>query len=171
MNAGSHRVAAVVPSSEWAARPLASGEPVESGQEVHRRRSLGLSVLRRPAGGSGSAGIDGEARCLMEEQEQEGLSRFRQARCVNGKKEQPNYQGVVLHRRHGRSVFQRSSEERRAWLSRCRYARGGKKSVVRGCCAIVALVAGAGRRHVPSFTWQLTPPSSGQPSAAAHVER
>lgn len=169
MNAGSHRVAAVVRQLEWAARPLASGDPVARGQEVHRRRSRGLSVLRRPAGGSGSAGCDGEARCLMEEQE--GPSRFGKARCENGKKAQPNHKGLVLHRRHGQSVFQRSSEERRAWLSRCRCARCGKKSVVRGGCAIVAPVASAGRRHVPAFTWQLTPPSSGQPSAAAHVER
>jgi len=155
MNTGSNRGAAATPSSERAARPLASGEPAARGQEVHCRRLLGLSVLRRPAGGSGGAELGGLARCLLKEQE--APSRLRWARCPNGKKEQSNCEAEVPPRWPGRSVSQRLFEERRVRLSRYRCARCGCGVEVR---ASVHLAAN------PSI--ERTCP--GKPGPAAHVE-
>lgn len=156
MNIGSTRSAAAVRSSEWAARPLASGEPAVRGQEVRCQRSLGLPVLRRPAGGSGSAELGGQARCLWKQQK--APSRLRRARCPSGKKEQSNCKAEVPLRRPRWSVCRRPIEESRARLLRYRCAR---------CWCGVKVRAFAHLAANPSI--ERTCP--GKPGHAAHVER
>ena len=122
MNTGSNRSAAAVRSSERAARPLASGEPVESGQEVHRQRSLGLSVLRRPAAGSGRSRAGAQASRARLRQ-QEGQLCFGKAGGVSSQGARSVRRFEVLPRRYGPSVSAKQLEERHALLLRYRGAR------------------------------------------------
>jgi hypothetical protein len=157
MNAGSHRSAAAVPSSEWAARPLASGEPAVQDQEVHCQRSLELSVLRRPAGGSGSAGAGAQASCATLK-EHEGQSRLGKAGCVSSQGARSVRRFEALPRRCGPSVSAKPLEERHAPLLRYRGARCHDGKSIRAFAHLAAN---------PSI--ERTCP--GKPGHAAHVER
>jgi hypothetical protein len=156
MNAGSHRVAAIAPSLELAARPLASGGLSVRGREVWCWRLRGLSVRWLPAGGSGSGAVSGAVRCrgavvAAPVVVRQGAGAVRPVRSLRV--------GVGALRFCSSALFEAE-------------AQAESRGVVQ---ALVVLAACESQLSVPSLAGQLTPPSSGRLQAAleaaAHVER